>query len=627
MSRSTQSARLRSVVAAAALVLTVGSAAAQDTNLLVGVWSPEGEKLVEASVTATDLDSQGVKAVPGPGNGHLISATLTPTPFGNKTELNIIDAEWGLAQCGLMLLPVDQARIDVVYTGKDQFEVFSPHIVPSAPPAGDGAPANDLCENAIGVEVGSSTAGNTAGATPDLSFPTCVTVNTAPGVWYSVTGTGNTMTATTCPNSSYDTKVSVYCGDCDTPTCITGNDDNCALSGLLSSASWCSQAGATYNILVHGFNDDAGAFTLDVTDDGVPCGGATACLAVGACCNDDGSCTQTTEGDCAASGGSYQGDDTECSTSSGEASVYGAAPNTAIPDFNPAGLSSTITVPDSMEIGDVDLGLVVTHTWTGDLIVTLEHGGTTVEVINRPGEPVLGTFGCPEDNWDVVLDDEGAGGAMEDQCVPNLTSPPSYTPNNLLGAFDGMDAAGDWTLTISDNAELDFGTLNSWELSITGGESVCEQPECFLVIGDDDGSSTFAGADHVFMTQVDNVDEYYAVLMESIPDFVLPQGFARGAGTLASSGMAGGSAGLYSGVPSWMTDGEFAVQILMWNPGVFPELPEQFSVGLKVKLGANGKVTSEPYGEGLGTIELWHEVGVNAEGQAVLRFPFSVDMP
>ena len=168
--------------------------------------------------------------------------------------------------------------------------------------------------------------------------------------------------------------------------------------------------------------------------------------------------------------------------------------------------------------------------------------------------------------------------------MPNLASPPSYTPNNALGAFDGMDAAGDWTLTISDNAAQDTGVLNSWELSLTGGESVCEQPECFLVIGDDDGSSTFAGGEHVWITQVDTVEEYYAVLMESIPDFNLPKGFGRGQnGAVTSSGVNGGSAGLFNGnIADWMKDGEFAVQILMWNPGVFPELPEQFSVGLKV---------------------------------------------
>lgn len=143
----------------------------------------------------------------------------------------------------------------------------------------------------------------------------------------------------------------------------------------------------------------------------------------------------------------------------------------AIPDGDPVGTTSTITIPAGCGevITDLDVMLDVTHTWVGDLIFTLEHNGTPVTIVDRPGYTGSG-FGCSTDNFDnAILDDEGTGGAIEDQCTADLTSPPNYTPQNPLSAFDGMDLAGTWTLTVSDNAGADIGTLESWSLIVALG--------------------------------------------------------------------------------------------------------------------------------------------------------------
>lgn len=178
-------------------------------------------------------------------------------------------------------------------------------------------PSNDLCANAIPVAVGSTTPGTTNFATTDTGAPLCGTSVTSPGVWYTVTGTGNTMTASLCNGATaYDSKVSVYCGDCSDLTgllCLNGNDDFC---GLQSQTSWCSQAGATYRILVHGFGGQTGDFQLTVTDSGMGCTATVACLPQGACCLELGGgmfdCVVTTAADCMAQGGLYAGDDTRC---------------------------------------------------------------------------------------------------------------------------------------------------------------------------------------------------------------------------------------------------------------------------------------------------------------------------
>jgi hypothetical protein len=115
----------------------------------------------------------------------------------------------------------------------------------------------------------------------------------------------------------------------------------------------------------------------------------------------------------------------------GDTRTYESTTPVAIPDDDPAGITSVIVVPDAVTPRTVTVELDVTHTYAGDLRITLSHGGT---------EAVL---------WD------RAGGANDDvrQSFP-------------LDAFAGRPAAGDWTLLIVDDAARDVGTLNRWTLKL-----------------------------------------------------------------------------------------------------------------------------------------------------------------
>ncbi|MBK7410629.1 MAG: hypothetical protein IPJ40_22760 [Saprospirales bacterium] len=69
-------------------------------------------------------------------------------------------------------------------------------------------PANDLCANAEAITIPSATPGTTVNATgPDAI--TCVTTNSAPGVWYSFSnyvGNGsNRVILNTCTGTTFDT--------------------------------------------------------------------------------------------------------------------------------------------------------------------------------------------------------------------------------------------------------------------------------------------------------------------------------------------------------------------------------------------------------------------------------------
>jgi subtilisin-like proprotein convertase family protein len=157
--------------------------------------------------------------------------------------------------------------------------------------------------------------------------------------------------------------------------------------------------------------------------------------------------------------------------------IYSSSPNRPIPDgTGDPGASDVITVPDSGTFTGMCLGLAITHTFVGDLCVTLSNltNGTSVNLINRPGagpaSDCMGNsgsgFGCSQDNYNNILLCDG-GPPIEPQCVPNLSSPPAYGPNNAFAAFSGKDKFGDWEISVSDNATLDVGALNSWSLHFT----------------------------------------------------------------------------------------------------------------------------------------------------------------
>jgi len=152
--------------------------------------------------------------------------------------------------------------------------------------------------------------------------------------------------------------------------------------------------------------------------------------------------------------------------------VFGDAPtpdplcvtaNQAIPDDNPQGISSILSVTDTGALASLELSLDIDHTWVGDLIVDLEHEptGTVVRLVNRPGTNG-DEFGCSGEDIKVTLDDE-AGPAIQDDCQTGAAFPQErYRPANALSGFAGVDLAGDWTLTVSDNAGGDTGQLHTW---------------------------------------------------------------------------------------------------------------------------------------------------------------------
>jgi len=125
-------------------------------------------------------------------------------------------------------------------------------------------PANDACYEAAAIVCGGTAFGDTEAAIFD-DMGTCGGVtNTAPGVWFSVSGTGDIFVASTDnPGTDYDTQVSVYATidglNClAVVACVDGNDDIVPGINLASQVAWTSVIGQDYLILVHGSGSAVG---------------------------------------------------------------------------------------------------------------------------------------------------------------------------------------------------------------------------------------------------------------------------------------------------------------------------------------------------------------------------------
>jgi subtilisin family serine protease/subtilisin-like proprotein convertase family protein len=107
----------------------------------------------------------------------------------------------------------------------------------------------------------------------------------------------------------------------------------------------------------------------------------------------------------------------------------------SIPDNNTTGVTSSLAVIGDGTVSTLALSLNITHTYRGDLVVSLvSPTGTSFAVSNR------------------------AGGSAD-----NLVLTAS-----AITAFAGQTAAGTWQLKVQDLAGVDVGTINSWSLRIVG---------------------------------------------------------------------------------------------------------------------------------------------------------------
>ncbi|WP_435624412.1 reprolysin-like metallopeptidase [Flagellimonas sp.] len=117
--------------------------------------------------------------------------------------------------------------------------------------------------------------------------------------------------------------------------------------------------------------------------------------------------------------------------------------------------TATIQFIEGLPIADVNVELVIDHTYVGDLIVTLiSPTGTRVALLaNTCGDL---------NNINATFDDDG----VEITCSGNPVISGTVAPISSLSAFIGESPMGEWTLEVRDTAPGDGGVIQSFSLEI-----------------------------------------------------------------------------------------------------------------------------------------------------------------
>jgi subtilisin-like proprotein convertase family protein len=135
---------------------------------------------------------------------------------------------------------------------------------------------------------------------------------------------------------------------------------------------------------------------------------------------------------------------------------------------SPAIVTSNLAINQDATILDVNVSFDITHTWIGDVRVSLvSPGNQTIDLVDQVGVPAS-EFGCNGENMTLTFDDSATNNSdiLDNTC--NDTPPAAsgtFQPITPLSALNGANVTGNWTLRVTDAyTGEDFGTLDAWNL-------------------------------------------------------------------------------------------------------------------------------------------------------------------
>mgnify|MGYP002623389872 CR=1 FL=1 len=145
--------------------------------------------------------------------------------------------------------------------------------------------------------------------------------------------------------------------------------------------------------------------------------------------------------------------------------VFASSPSSDILD--------QMTVTETMQVNgldaficDLDLAVFITHSFNGDLAITLTSpAGTSITISSERG-------GDNDNVFNGTLWDDGAGslappGPVSDTIFANDIAQPILVPEEAMASLIGENPNGAWTLGIRDVSDGDEGMLTAWSLHIT----------------------------------------------------------------------------------------------------------------------------------------------------------------
>lgn len=164
-------------------------------------------------------------------------------------------------------------------------------------------------------------------------------------------------------------------------------------------------------------------------------------------------------------------------------STDGTVNETVTPCTNP--LVRNFVVNDLFTVADANIGVLMSHTYRGDLQFYLQSpAGTRVQLINN--------IGGTRNNVNVLFDDSAANPisnhtASNDTATATTVVPTyqrNFRPFQPLSAFNGQEAAGTWRLEICDSLTTDSGTFFQSDLILTAAPASISSTKISSVISD-----------------------------------------------------------------------------------------------------------------------------------------------
>ncbi|MEC8896550.1 MAG: thrombospondin type 3 repeat-containing protein, partial [Planctomycetota bacterium] len=180
-------------------------------------------------------------------SGYWSFAPVEPPPPPDRDEDGIADEE---DNCPSVFNP-DQ--VDANEDGTGDACQLNPEVI-------------EACELAVNLASTDSFIGDSTDAAR-VSID-CGVAGSSPGSWFRMVGTGNWIVANTCSRgTSFDTRLSIFEGNCNELICIAGNDDGAGCPDGQSYTAFRSEKGVEYLVLVYGERPgDFGPFVLNLEE-------------------------------------------------------------------------------------------------------------------------------------------------------------------------------------------------------------------------------------------------------------------------------------------------------------------------------------------------------------------------
>ncbi|MCF6131547.1 S8 family serine peptidase [Flavobacterium wongokense] len=137
--------------------------------------------------------------------------------------------------------------------------------------------------------------------------------------------------------------------------------------------------------------------------------------------------------------------------------------NNVIADVPNSEATVPVTVTGGYTIGDLNVSMDITHTWIGDITVTLQ-GPAAI------GSPIITLLDIPcgdFQNINCIMDDDGSALG----CAGNPAVSGTVMPVDPLSSLNTLPADGEWTLRVFDHNNEDGGTINSFSINLCSVEN------------------------------------------------------------------------------------------------------------------------------------------------------------